>query len=147
MAAPAWSADVYPPGSTGQLPFALVAPIDLTGASVTTETGQLDCEALACIGGTHAQKRAWWASKRGGENAHLADFRVRFGASTIGDATVTDDNGNPIDLTAYPNRLVKGPYHAWMKNGATQINAIRAHVRVKVQYADCLLYTSPSPRD
>ena len=136
MAAPAWSADVYPPGSTGQLPFALVAPIDLTGASVTTETGQLDCEALACIGGTHAQKRAWWASKRGGENAHLADFRVRFGASTIGDATVTDDNGNPIDLTAYPNRLVKGPYHAWMKNGATQINAIRAHVRVKVQYAE-----------
>ncbi|HSY18247.1 MAG TPA: hypothetical protein VK815_07940, partial [Candidatus Acidoferrales bacterium] len=139
--APTWFNDVYPAGSTGQMPFAMVVPIDLTGAATTTQTAQLDCEPLACIGGTHAAKRAWWASKRGGEQDKLSDFRVRFqdtngNAVFIGDATVTDDTGAPIDLTAYPNRIVKGNYHAWMKNGSTQINAIRARVRVKVQFAE-----------
>jgi len=138
--APTWTNDVYPAtvggSSNGQMPFALVCPIDLTGAAVTSETGTLDCEPLACVGGSHAAKRAWWASKRGGEADRLADFRARFGSNTIADATVTDDNGNPIDLSAYPNRIVKGSYHAWMKNGSTQINAVRAHIKVKVQYAE-----------
>lgn len=138
--APSWQNDVYPAtvggSSSGQMPFALVCPIDLTGASITTETGQLDCEPLACVGGTHAAKRAWWANKRGGEQNKLSDFRVRFGAYTLADATVTDDSGNPIDLTQYPNRIVKGTYHAWMKNGSTQINAIRAHIRVKTQFTE-----------
>jgi len=135
-AAPTWTNDVYPGGSTGQAPFALVCPIDLTGAAMTTETGTLDCEPLACVGGTHAAKRAWWSSKRGGEQDKLADFRVRFGAYVIGDATVVDDNGNPINLASYPNRIIKGTYHAWMKNGGTQVNAIRAHVKVSVQFAE-----------
>jgi hypothetical protein len=134
--APIFTTDVYPAGANGQMPFALVAPVDLTGASETIETGTLDCEPLACVGGSHAAKRAWWASKRGGEEDKLADFRVRFGANTIGDATVVDDNGNAIDLTQYPNRIAKGTYHAWMKNGSTQINAIRAHVKVKVQFQE-----------
>ena len=133
--APTWTNDVYPLNADGtndgQMPFAMVCPIDLTGAALTTETGTLDCEPLACVGGTHTQKRAWWSSKRGGADDKLADFRVRFGTSTIGDATVIDDNGNPVNLAAYPNRIVSGTYHAWMKN----INAIRAHIKVTVQYA------------
>jgi hypothetical protein len=112
----------------------MVVPIDLTGVTATTMSGTLDCEPLACIGGTHPQKRAWWASKRGGEQDKLTDFRVRFGAGTLADAAVVDDNGNPVDLTQYPNRLVKGTYHAWMKNGSTQINAIRAHIKVSAQF-------------
>jgi len=135
-AAPTWTTDVYPGGSNGQVPFALVCPIDLTGAAMITETGTLDCEPLACIGGTHAAKRAWWSSKRGGEQDKLADFRVRFGAYAIGDATVVDDNGNPVSLSSYPNRIVKGTYHAWMKNGGAQVNAIRAHIKVTVQFAE-----------
>jgi hypothetical protein len=133
---PSWTSDVYPPGSNGKTPFAMVVPIDLTGASFNTVEGQLDCEPLACVGGSHVQKRAWWASKRGGEQDKLIDTRVRFGSYTILDATVTDDNGNPVDLAQYPNRLVNGAYHAWMKNGGTQINVIRAHVRVKVQWTE-----------
>jgi hypothetical protein len=138
--APIWTNDVYPAtvggSSIGQMPFAMVCPIDLTGASVTSETGTLDCEPLACVGGTHAQKRVWWSSKRGGEQDKLADFRVRFGANTIPDATVVDDSGNPIDLSQYPNRIVQGTYHAWMKSGTTQINAIRAHIKVTAQFAE-----------
>jgi len=140
-AAPYWNTDAYPGGSTGQLPFAMVVPIDLGGASMTTMSAQLDCEALACVGGSHAAKRAWWASKRGGEHDKLTDSRVRFqdtngNAVVIGDATVTDDAGNPINLANYPRRIVKGNYHAWMTNGSTPINAIRAHVRVKVQFVE-----------
>jgi len=122
--------------------FAMVCPIDLLGASVTISTGTLDCEPLACVGGTHAQKRAWWAGKRGGEQDKLAitgdgAYRVRFGANPLGDATVVDDNGNPIDLANYPNRIVKGSYHAWMKlTGGTQVNAIRAQIKVSAQYAE-----------
>jgi len=150
--APSWTNDVYPAtvggSADGQMPFALVCPIDLTGASVTSETGTLGCESLACVGGTHAAKRAWWSSKRGGEQDKLADFRVRFGANTIGDATVVDDGGNPINLANYPNRIVTGAYHAWMKNGSTQINAIRAHIKVTVQFAEYdVVGSTPSETD
>jgi len=154
LAAPSWNYDVYPPASTGQMPFAMVVPIDLTGASYSTQTAQLDCEALACVGGTHAAKRAWWASKRGGEQDKLSDFRLRFQDTTgsavvIGDATVTDDSGAAINLTNYPNRIVKGNYHAWMKNNSgTQINAIRAHIKVKVQFVEYdVVGTTPAETD
>lgn len=140
QSAPSWTNDVYPAtvggNNDGQMPFAMVVPIDLTGNAVTSVTGQLDCEPVACSGGTQASKRAWWASKRGGEQSKLADTRVRFGAYTLADATVVDDAGNPINLSAYPNRLIKGTYHAWMKNGSTQINTIRAHIKVKAQHAE-----------
>ena len=139
--APGYLNDVYPPGSDGKVAFGMVVPIDLSGYSATTMSGQLDGEAMECVGGTQASKRAWWASKRGGEQAKLADYRTRFqdangAAVTIGDATVTDDAGAAINLANYPCRLVKGSHHAWMNSGGTPINCIRAHVRVKVQCAE-----------
>ena len=148
--APAWTNDVYPAsvggGADGQMPFALVCPIDLLGANVTTETGTLDCQPLVVtaaqtgysLGSTndHAAKRAWWASKRGGEQDKLADYRVRFGAWTIGDATVVDDNGNPVNLDFYPNRIVRGTYHAWMSSGGAPVRVIRAHIKVSVQFSE-----------
>ena len=148
--APSWTNDVYPAvvggNSDGQMPFAVVCPIDLTGNAITTETGTLDCQPLMVTsaqtgyaGGSaadHAAKRAWWATKRGGEQDKLADFRVRFGTNTLGDATVVDDNGNPINLAQYPNRLVKGTYHSWMAVTGVPVLAIRAHIRVSAQYSE-----------
>ena len=136
--------DVYPPGSTGQAPFALVVPIDLTGVNQVTQKGQLDCEPLACNTGSHAARRAWWASKRGGEQSKLADFRVRFGANTIGDAVILDDTGADITayaLANYPRRIVAGTHHDWMAYNfspgvPTAITTIRAHVKVTVQFAE-----------
>lgn len=137
--APSFANDVYPASvggvTGGQLPFAMVCPIDLAGTSSTTEFASLDCEPVACVGGSHADKRAWWASKRGGEEDKLADFRVRFGAETLDDATITDEAGNAVDLSAYPNRIVHGTYHDWMENGSTQIVAVRAKVKVKAKFA------------
>ena len=148
--APIWTNDVYPASvsgsSDGQMPFAMVCPIDLTGAAVTTESGTLDVQSLQVMSAQtgyalgsaadHAVKRAWWASKRGGEQDKLSDYRVRFGASTIGDATVIDDYGNPINLSQYPNRIAAGTYHAWMASGSTGIVAIRAHIKVTVQFSE-----------
>lgn len=139
--APTTTNDVYPPGSDGKMPFAMVVPIDLTGAVITTQTGRLDCEALACVGGTHAQKRAWWASKRGGEQAKLEDLRVRFqdttgAATTIGDATVIDDaTGAAVNLANFPRRLVDGTFQPWMRFSGADINCVRARVSVIVQFA------------
>jgi len=47
-----------------------------------------------------------------------------------------DDTGAAINLTNYPNRHVAGTYHAWMKNGSTQINCIRAKISVTVSCAE-----------
>lgn len=140
QSAPSWTNDVYPAtvggNSDGQMPFAMVCPIDLTGSTMVTETGTLDCEPVICQGSTHAAKRIWWAAKRGGEQDKLADYRVRFGSATIGDATVTDDSGNAINLASYPNRIVSGTYHSWMSNGSTAIVAIRAHIKVTVSFSE-----------
>ena len=139
------------------MPFALVCPIDLTGASLTTETGTLDCQPLAvtaaqtgyALGSApdHAAKRAWWGSKRGGEQHKLINndgtqnYQVRFQNSTyalmpIGDASATDENGNAVNLTQYPNRIVKGTYHAWMSYAGAPIVAVRVKIRVTVAFAE-----------
>lgn len=66
--------------------------VDLSGFSVAYQKGHLDVEPLGCIGGTQDTKRAWWASRRGGENPKLEDSRVRFQTFT------TDGAGkNPYD--------------------------------------------------
>lgn len=141
QSAPTWTTDIYPTGVSTIQPFALVAPVDLTGYSESVIDGTLDCEALACVGGTQASKRAWWTSKRGGAQDKFADLRVRFqdttgAAVTISDATVVDDSGAAISLSSFPNRIVDGTYHSWMKNGTAQVNAIRAHISAKVQFVE-----------
>ena len=149
-AAPSFTNDVYPALSTGKEPFAMVVPIDLSGQVTTITTAELDCEAVdvnALNGGSldavaHALRRAWWASERGGGQAELADLRVRFqdwsaAAKFIGNATITDDDGNPISLATYPRRLITGTIHDWMRDGGGDpIVAIRAHVKVKVQLTE-----------
>jgi hypothetical protein len=84
----------------------------------------------------------------------VSDWKIRFqdtagAAVVIGDATVTDDTGAAINLANYPCRLVKGTYHAWMKkNDGTQINAIRATVKVKVQFVEYdVAGTTPAETD
>lgn len=70
--------------------------IDLTGFTITDTSATLDCEAVAAFDVTTAQKRAWWASKRGGEVDLLTDSRIRFQALT-GTAGST---GNPPTYSA-----------------------------------------------
>ena len=130
--------------------------IDLQGYTVTTTTAQMDCEPLACRGGTNATKRAWWAGRRGGEQAKFSDSRVRFQDSafaetTIPDATITyatsagvDGDGNPriagatltsADLALFTNRIVRGTHHSWMTTGGNPAQSLKVRVSVKTEHA------------
>jgi hypothetical protein len=115
--------------------------VDLSGGSITTTTGHLDCEpvlATADSGGTSQDlKRDWWASSRGGSQSKLLTTAVRFmdadgDPTSIPDATIWDTTVTPnvalstADLIAYGlcnaagelllNRLVSGTMHKWMRN-------------------------------
>jgi hypothetical protein len=130
--------------------------IDLQGYNVTTTTAQMDCEALACRGGTNATKRAWWASRRGGEQAKFSDSRVRFQdnafvETTIPDATITyatsagaDTDGNPriagaalstADLALFTSRLVRGTHHSWMTIGGVPVRSLKVRASVRTEHA------------
>ncbi len=130
--------------------------IDLQGYNVTTTTAQMDCEPLAGRGGTNATKRAWWASRRGGEQAKFGDSRLRFqdnafAETTIPDAAITyatsagtDSDGNPriagsalstADLALFTNRIVRGTHHSWMTIGGNPVRSLKVRVSVKTEHA------------
>jgi len=130
--------------------------IDLQGYSVTTTTAQMDCETLACRGGSNATKRAWWASRRGGEQAKFSDSRLRFqndafAETSIPDATLTyatstgtDTAGNPrvagallsaADLALFTNRIVRGTHHSWMTTGGNPVRSLKVRVSFKTEHA------------
>ncbi len=113
----------------------LTETIDLFGATSTSITGELDCEPLAIAGGTVATKRAWWASLRGGEDKVFGDTRARFQnaagvAVPIPDASAVDESGNPVNLAAFPNRLVDGAVHPWMRLGNTGAGVVAKRVKI-----------------
>lgn len=129
--------------------------IDLQGFSSTTLKGHLDLELLGCIGGTHAAKRAWWASKRGGETSKFEDSRVRFQDKTGAQTTIPDAKlyyaGNGYDSTGaavtagqeftsadyafYTYRLVRGTHHAWMAQAANVLT-VKCKAVAKMVYAE-----------
>jgi hypothetical protein len=130
--------------------------IDLQGYNITTTTAQMDCEPLACRGGTNATKRAWWSSRRGGEQAKFSDSRLRFqnntfAETTIPDATLTyatsagtDTDGNPriagsplstTDLALFTNRIVRGTHHSWMTVGGNPVRSLKVRVSVRTEHA------------
>lgn len=129
--------------------------IDLQGFSSTTLKGHLDLELLACIGGTHASKRAWWSSKRGGEVAKFEDSRVRFQDKTGAQTTIPDAKlyyaGAGFDSTGaavsagqefttadyafYQYRLVRGTHHAWMAQSANVLT-VKCKAVSKMTFAE-----------
>ena len=128
--------------------------IDLQGYARTYCQGHLDCEPLACMGGTGAQaaKRAWWSSARGGGQRRLIDSKVRF-PSTIPDATIvyaatggTDSGSNPrvagqpltaLDAALFTNKLVRGTHHNWMSlGGGTPVVSLKVVVRSSMTYEE-----------
>lgn len=131
--------------------------IDLQGFNQTFATADLDCEPLAARGGTQATKRAWWASKRGGEVAKFEDSRVRFqdptGAQTpISDAQIFyasngfDSLGTPVvagqeftgaDYVFFTNQIVRGTHHAWMTlNNGAPVLSVKVAIKAPMQFAE-----------
>jgi len=130
--------------------------IDLQGYNITTTTAQMDCEPLACSGGDNATKRAWWASRRGGEQAKFVDSRVRFqdnafaetaipdatltyastsGADSLGHARIAGAALSAADLALFTHRLVRGMHHSWMTIGGNPAQSLKARVSVRTEHA------------
>jgi hypothetical protein len=150
-------------------PGVLIYTLDLTGSNVNYTTASMDCEPLACIGGTQATKRAWWVSKRGAEAQKLADSRIRFqmpdpanpqnvllttipdskifyasnGFDSTGAPVVKDQEFTAADYAFYTNRIVSGTYHTFMTlaNGA-KVLAVKARISASMTYA---AYNALSP--
>lgn len=128
--------------------------IDLQGFNVTSTTAQLDCEPLACTGGTNATKRKWWSSRRGGEQAKFIDSRLRFQNNTFAETTIpnatltyaTNDfsnfriTGQPLsggDLALFTNRIVRGTHHTWMTIGDNvPVQSLKVRVTMKTEHAE-----------
>jgi hypothetical protein len=123
--------------------------IDLQGYARTYCQGHLDCEPLACVGGTQAAKRAWWSSPRGGGQRRLIDSKVRF-PLTIPDAIIvyattggTDSGGNArvagqplttLDAALFTNKLVRGTHHNWMVYNGAPVLSLKVVVRSSMTY-------------
>lgn len=131
--------------------------IDLQGFNQSFATADLDCEPLACIGVTQDTKRAWWASKRGGEVAKFEDSRVRFqdptgtqkpipnaqifyasnGFDSIGQAVVAGQEFTIPDYAFFVNRIVRGTHHAWMTlNNGAPVLSVKAAIKAAMQFAE-----------
>ena len=133
--------------------------IELQGSASTTAKAHLDVQpvlANSLTGGTtQALKRAWWASKRGGEQTKLEDTRCRFqdkaGAlTTIPEAAFIDAatgvNLTSDDMVAFGlcdssgnlvvNRLVRGTCCPWMKRTDGQlIVSKKVRITAKMTFA------------
>ena len=142
----------------------LLDTVDLSGVQATIVKGHLDCEPLGCVGGSTYSKRAWWSSRRGGEQAKLIDSRYRFQLRTISGSTVSasaksipdavltysqagfDVTGAAVaagqqltsaDLAFYQYRLVHGTHHSWMTTFGTPVLSLKVRVTARaVQFAE-----------
>jgi len=138
-------------------PGVIVQILDLQGYTVSFAQGQLDCEPLGCIGGSHASRRIWWASRRGGELAKLEDYRARFqdktgsatsipnakiyytsaGVDSTGAAVAAGQEFTSADYSFFTNRLVRGTQHAWMTlAGGTPVKSVRAKVVAAMEFVE-----------
>lgn len=162
-----YAIDKYGPNGSNNVsdpdngPGVVIQILDLQGSTESFATGHLDCEALACIGGSHKQRRAWWASGRGGEAEKIASTKVRFqnavaptpgrtsipdakisyasdGLDSTGAAVVADQEFTSADYSFFTNRLVRGTQHAWMElTDHTPVKSVKVKISaVGVQYAE-----------
>lgn len=139
-------------------PGVVTQTLDLQGFSQSITTAQLTTSPLAAIGGTQATKRAWWASKQGGDHPELEDSRVRFqdangnattipdikfyyvlnGVDSTGAPVVADQEFTAADYAFYGNRIVDGGHHGWMRinnnpNGVPVL-AVKAKGKASMTY-------------
>lgn len=129
-----FSTDKYPAmGPDGGLRV-IIEDVDLQGSKSRTLTGSIVTTAVAAIGGTLAQRRAWWAAhdqRFEGSKIRFQDTAAATNNAYLPDATAVDaETGDPVDLSAYPNELVDGTIHPWMG-----FNAKRVKISAKMLYA------------
>jgi hypothetical protein len=101
--------DIYPEGITGREPKALVAAINLAGASVTFTEVSIIGEPIL------PENVDWWKLQKPNLQS-VQNLSVKAGSSTF-----TDEKGNPLSLALTPNKLI-GQWAPWMGGIVQNVN-------------------------
>jgi hypothetical protein len=105
---------------TGREPKALLAAINLTGASSSYTEGSITCELI------EAESATWWA-KQDPHLVNVKDLKIKAGS-----ATYTDENGNAVSIADTPFKLI-GQWAPWMGGTVRTLN-----VSAKASYSELL---------
>jgi len=114
--------------------FALIQTIDLAGSNFVNgylkTAPMLAADAATVFSDPNVSEvRAWWASVK----PELLSTKIRY----IGfyDTEVLDENGDPVNLSNFPNMLVDGSQiQSWMRVGGDPVEGIRVTVTAKLTY-------------
>jgi hypothetical protein len=111
VAWPAVYVDAYPPGITDYTPNVAVHTVELAGSQVTrVSVPVVVVPAAAAATGDAAARKAWWLAV----DKTLSDANIDPDSIVADAATVKDEQGNAVDLGAYPNTVIKGQLSGWM---------------------------------
>ena len=133
VAWPTLIVDKYPPTITDYTPNVAVHCIELAGAQVTRiSVPVVTAPIAAVVAPDNAARTAWWLAA---DSSLANDPNIDPTSITCDPATVTDLQGNPLDLAnTYPNTLIKGQLNSWM--GVNWIDAIVTATISFNRYAD-----------
>jgi len=111
VAWPAVYVDAYPPGITDYTPDVAVHTVELAGSQVTrVSVPVVVVPVAAAVTGDAATRKAWWLLV----DKTLSDANIDPASIVCDAAAVQDEQGNTVDLGAYPNTLIKGQLSDWM---------------------------------
>jgi len=108
---PQYYYDIYPSGITDYTPNCSRHFVELAGSQVSKVNVVVEVIPVAlAVSATPSDRLGWWQSV----DMTLNDPNIDPASIAIDVATVTDGSGDPVDLTQYPNTLVKGQLSTWM---------------------------------
>ncbi|MGA3268782.1 MAG: hypothetical protein ABSE16_18425 [Verrucomicrobiota bacterium] len=129
---PVFSQVVYPPGTSITNDRIVAAIIDLRGSRVTSAKGKVTAQVF------NPTSLDFWrgnpATGQRGKVPSLGDTDCA-NLAFVGPVTVTDVNGNPVNLATYPNEHHSGAVFSWMTlESGGNVNLL-ADVRVTAQFS------------
>ncbi len=128
---PQYYYDIYPAGITDYTPNCSRHFVELDGAQITkTDVAVQVIPVALAVSATASDRLSWWLAA----DDTLGDPNIDPASIAVEVATVTDSTGNQVDLTAYPNTLVKGQLSSWMGVQWTDVT-VTANVSFS-RYAD-----------
>ena len=147
LVVPILTRDAYPTSISDFYPEAASHLVELAGSKLMHVTADVLVGPLPvadAVTGDDDARAEWWIAHNKALNDPLIDEGTIFAL----EATVKDDSGAPVDLSAYPNEVLN-PIPKWVKDNFG-VSVIRAHVRAYVKYlryADETLLIADTSKD
>lgn len=124
----------YPVNATGMELGASVHTIELAGSERNSLYADIESAAVTAKSADLAVRWNWWANANTGKEPSLASVKLDPRTIALTAATITDDEGNEINLDAYPYELLDGQVASWMNVGSAPAKVIDASVKATVTY-------------